>query len=97
MEKCNVMDCDVYHAIKIIKSRYASVFIFSLAEDSKTFGEIEAEFDFISSVQVSRTLKELRLYKIANNNDGKYSLTEAGQALVPILDSLEEWNEKYNS
>ncbi len=96
MEKCNVMDCDVYHAIKIIKSRYASVFIFSLAEDSKTFGEIEAEFDFISSVQVSRTLKELRTYKIANNNDGKYSLTEAGQGLVPILDSLEEWNEKYN-
>lgn len=97
MEKCNVMDCDVYHAIKIIKSRYASVFIFSLAEGSKTFGEIEAEFDFISSVQVSRTLKELRSYNIVNNIDGKYSLTEAGLGLVPILNSLEQWNEKYNN
>lgn len=96
MEKCNVIDCDVYHAIKVIKSRYASVFIYSLAEHQKSFGEIEAEFDFISSVQVMRTLKDLKGYKIIENNEGKYSLTESGQELIPILNSLEQWNQKYN-
>lgn len=96
MEKCNVIDCDVYNAIKIIKSRYASVFIFSLAEAQKTFGEIESEFDFISSVQVMRTLKDLMGYKIIENVEGKYALTESGQELIPILNSLEKWNEKFN-
>ncbi len=96
MDKCNVMDCDVYHAIKVIKSRYASVFIFSLAENSKTFGEIESEFDFISSVQVTRTLKELMGYNIVEKIEGKYALTTAGLALIPILNNLEKWNEQYN-
>ncbi len=96
MEKCNVMDCDVYNAIKIIKSRYASVFIFSLGESEKSFSELESEFDFISSVQVSRTLKHLNEYNIISNENGRYKLTEAGVGLVPILNSLENWNEKFN-
>ncbi|WOO87697.1 winged helix-turn-helix transcriptional regulator [Mollicutes bacterium LVI A0039] len=96
MEKCNIMDCDVYHAIKIIKSRYASVFIFSLDEGAKTFTQIETEFDFVSSVQVVRTLKHLIEYKIVVQDEGQYKLTKAGSELVPILDSLETWYEQFN-
>lgn len=91
MEKCNIMECDVYNAIKIIKSRYASVFLFSLNEGDKTFSEIEAEFDFISSVQVSRTLNHLIAYTVVENINGKYRLTPSGALLIPILNQLEQW------
>lgn len=96
MEKCNIIECDVYHAINKIKSRYASVFIFSLSEKPKSFSQIEAEFDFISSVSVTRTLNQLIADQLVYKEAQLYSLTAAGQDLVPILSALEVWNNSYH-
>ncbi len=91
---CNIMDCDVYQAIQKIKSRYTSVFVYSLAANDKKFAELEAEFDFISATQVSRTLKQLIRDQIAICDANTYKLTTLGHELVNILDALETWNEK---
>ncbi len=94
-EKCNIIECDIYHAISKIKSRYASVFLFSLNENSKKFNEIASEFSFISHAQVNRTLKDLIASNLVVNEDNLYRLSPSGQELIPILLKLEKWNNKY--
>ncbi len=91
MDKCNVIDCDVYHAIKLIKPRYASVFIYSLDDGPKSFSMLKEEFDYINSTQVVRTLNHLINTNLVIKDDSDYRLTSYGQKLVPILDSLNEW------
>ncbi len=95
-ESCNIINCDIYHAINKIKSRYASVFLFSLSTGEKQFNELAQEFDFISHAQVNRTLKELIASGLVTNKNAKYQLLTSGQELIPILLELEKWNNKYS-
>lgn len=94
-DKCNIINCDVYQGIQKIKSRYTGAFIYSLIDQDKQFKDLEAEFSYISSTQVSRTLKQLIQNGLVINQNNAYSLTPAAIELVPILDLLETWNEKY--
>lgn len=89
-ETCNVHDCDIYHAIDAIKSRYAAVLLFSMDNEAKTFGELQREFDFITPTQLTRTLKQLCTDGLLEK-DEKYRLTIAGKPLVVILRELESW------
>lgn len=90
--KCNVIECEIYDAISKIKSKYVSVFIISLHKKPKLFSELEEEFSYISSMQVSRTLKSLSKNKLIHFSEGTYSLSEHGEDLFKILNELNEWN-----
>ncbi len=95
-EKCNIIECDIYHAISKIKSRYSSVFLFSLNSSPKKFNEIADEFSFINHSQVSRTLKDLITSNLVVKVDNFYKLSKSGQALIPILLDLEHWNSTFS-
>ncbi len=93
MEKCNVHNCDIYGAINMIKSRYASVVLFAINEERMTFGTLLTEFDYLSANQLTRTLKQLEDNKLIYHQDKLYQLTSAGTSLVPILQTLEKWHD----
>lgn len=66
------------------------------------FNEMKRYISGISYKTLSTTLKELEADKLVLRKEYpqippkvKYSLTERGQSLIPILDSLCEWGESY--
>ncbi len=95
MEKCNVHNCDIYGAINLIKSRYASVVLFAINENKLTFSQLLAEFDYLSPVQLTRTLNQLEQNNLIKHYNKSYSLTNAGKELIPILNTLEDWHDKH--
>lgn len=90
-EECNIHNCDIYHAISLVKSRYSSVVIFSL-ETEKTFTELKNEFSYITPTQLTRTLKPLIENGIIEKEE-KYRLTIIGFELAKILHNLDTWYE----
>ncbi len=95
MEKCNVHNCDIYGAINLIKSRYASVVLFALHEEKMTFSQLLAEFNYLSPVQLTRTLNQLEQNNLIQHCNKCYRLTNAGTELIPILNQLEDWHDKH--
>lgn len=95
MEKCNVIECDVYKGIKLFKGRWVSVILFSLRESSKSFSTISNEFTFLTNSQLSNTLKKMSSDSLIINNDGNYTLTDKGLDLTLICDEIELFNKKY--
>lgn len=95
--ECNISECDIYQAIKIIKGRWVLVIINKLKNNSKTFSTIQKEFSFLTNTQLTRTLKEMKENNLIEIIDNKYTLTNKGNDLIPIIKQIEEWNKKYNS
>ncbi len=95
-DPCNIHQCEIYHAIEIIKSRYSAVVIFSLEGEPKPFSYLSEEFDYLTNAQLTRTLKQLIEYNVVIKDKTTYSLSTSGIDLVPVLRSLETWHYKYN-
>lgn len=95
MEKCNIIECDIFNAIEQLKSRWTSVVVYSLFESSKTFSQIEESFEFLTATQLNRTLKTLQKDNILEKNNQVYSLTTKGLELVEVLNHIDEWYSKF--
>lgn len=94
-DMCNVTNCNIYKSINMIKSRYSSVLIISLKDTSKSFSTLANEFDYLTNMQLSRTLNTLVQHCLITKDNNYYSLTTAGKELVPILMNLELWYDEY--
>ncbi len=91
---CNVTNCQISKAINIIKSRYSAVIILSLHKNDKNFSTLSKEFDYLTNMQLTRTLNLLKNHKIIIKKDQNYKLSELGQKLIPSLLELEKWSEE---
>lgn len=94
-DMCNVTNCNIYKSINMIKSRYSSVLIISLKDTRKSFSTLAKEFDYLTNMQLSRTLNTLVQDGLITKENNHYSLTIAGNKLIPILMNLESWYDEY--
>lgn len=84
-------------AMEIISKRWSGLIIHQLLNETKRFNELEHAMG-ISARVLSERLKELEEEGIIQRDVFaetpvriQYSLTEKGQALEPIIRSLEKW------
>lgn len=92
--------CDITHATTVAGSRWKLIIIHVLRERTMRFGQLQAVIGSISTKVLSNSLKELEADDILVRNAisasrVEYSLTERGQALVPILIELVKWDKKF--
>lgn len=92
-ETCNILDCDVYGAIKVIKNRWISVILISLKDTPKSFTQISKEFSFLSNAQLANSLAKMCEDKIITKDNKTYQITNSGVELIKILDQLQDWFE----
>lgn len=90
MEDCNILDCNLYEAITIIKGRWTMFILYEL-EQAQTFSYLHSRFLFLTNAQLSRSLKQLIEFNLIIKKDNKYHLTTKAVSLLPILDQLEDW------
>lgn len=91
-------------ASEVLSRKWSLVIVGRLLEGGKRFSELRASIPEISPKVLSSTLKALKNHGVVERmvDDGspvkvKYRLTEKGLDLEGIVESLEEWGEKWKN
>ncbi|MBB6372473.1 winged helix-turn-helix transcriptional regulator [Chryseobacterium shigense] len=102
-EKFLFQVCELNSAIAMIGGRWKSQIVYSVSQGNNRFHLLKKELPNISEQVLSRQLKELEIHAVIVRKEIpgtvpagiKYVLTNKGQDLVPILESLCDWVKTY--
>lgn len=92
--------CPEFHAaIELIGRRWAGVILQQLLGGALRFNELRERIPHITDAMLSQRLKELetagiveRLVTIARPVEVRYTLTNIGDRLGPVLDAVASWS-----
>ncbi|SDY86612.1 winged helix-turn-helix transcriptional regulator [Halopenitus persicus] len=95
--------CAVTCAMDIIGKKWHPVIVHRLLQHGALrFNELSEEVGGITNKMLSQSLKDLEEKELVDREvvsekpvAVEYSLTERGQSLEPVIDSLEEWGKTY--
>ena len=95
--------CPVTTTASLICKKWHPVIVHRLLEHGPSgFNELKDDVDGISSKVLSSSLDDLEEKELVDREivsekpvAVEYSLTERGQSLQPVIDSLEEWGKTY--
>lgn len=95
-------DCPVKYALNILQGRWKFQVLWELAHaDSVRFNELQRRVDGISSLMLSKTLKELEADGLVLRRQFneilprvEYSLSDLGRELKEVLRGLGDWGQK---
>lgn len=102
IEKIKTYSCPVEAAMDVIGGKYKAQIVYELIGGTKRYNEIQKALPQATPRMLSKQLKELEADGVINRTlypvvppKTEYSLTELGQSLVPIVESLCKWGEYY--
>lgn len=95
--------CPVLHSLEILQGKWTSRVIFYLLKnDHMRFGELKKSIPMITNTMLTATLRELELKGIVSRIQYneipphvEYSLTENGNALLPVFYELGKWGKQH--
>lgn len=86
-----------------IGTKWKPIIIYTIGKKNVRFGQINARMGIISKKVLTEQLKELEEDGIVTRQEFKelpprveYTLTQKGLDLLPILNMLTRWNQKYH-
>ena len=102
IEKIKGYNCPVEAAMDVIGGKYKALIVYELINGTRRYNEIQKAVPQATPRMLSKQLKELEedgvihrtLYPVVPPKT-EYSLTELGDTLVPIVESLCKWGEYY--
>ena len=96
--KTVVSECPIEEVMVLLSGRWPALLLYYLKHDTKRFGELQKDNPTISHRMLTRELRKLETAGVVVRTayEGypsrvEYSLSEAGQALLPLIDALGEW------
>jgi len=94
--------CSMIQSMNVLGSKWKPVIIYRIATQEIRFSNLAEQITIISRKVLTDQLKELEedgiVVRRAFNElppRVEYSLTDKGIALLPILDALSKWNQKF--
>ncbi|WP_137790246.1 helix-turn-helix domain-containing protein [Bacillus sp. E(2018)] len=95
-------DCPLTFALTLIGSKWRLPIIWALWKNKRIrYNELKRQVDGITNMVLSQSLKEMEKQGLVVRTQFmeipprvEYSLTEAGEALIPTLKSLAEWGKE---
>lgn len=89
-------------AMQIIGNKWTALILRDLSDGPKRFGELERSLAGISPRTLSQRLDDLEHHNILTKKSyaevpphTEYTLTAKGQGLVPVLQQMAAWGDKY--
>ena len=96
MTKCL---CPVTNSLKLIGGKWKIAVMYNLREEAIRFGELKRILSPITAQMLTKQLREMERDHLINRKvfeviplKVEYSLTEFGESLMPILNSLCKWS-----
>jgi len=94
--------CPVDLTLQIVGGRWKGIVIWNLREEKKRFSELKRILVTINDKMLSQVLKELEEQGVVNRKvhevvppKVEYSLTEEGKKLLPIMQAMSEYGQKF--
>ncbi|XID92852.1 winged helix-turn-helix transcriptional regulator [Paenibacillaceae bacterium WGS1546] len=89
-------------AMELLSKRWTALIVFQLMQGPQRFARIESALPNLSGKMLSERLKELEAEGIVRRDVHpetpvriEYRLTEKGQALAPLFDSIQRWSSEW--
>ncbi len=105
MEKtCKAFTCSMELTLDLIGGKWKPILIYHIGHNKQIrYGELKRIIPQINERVLSRELKELEARKVIIRTEFpekilrvEYQLTPEGEEVLPILDALTQWGNKYN-
>lgn len=94
----NPLCCPVVETLRLLGGKWKPMLIHQLLEAPQQFGQLQRRLSPISHKVLTEQLRELESAGLVARDVGEervvtvtYQLTESGQALRPVLDSMFAW------
>lgn len=95
-------DCPGIQAFHLLAQRWNTFIIWALLERSRRFTDLLEVIDGVSDRMLTKRLRELEDAGIVSRHRYRevpprveYALTDAGHALHPIIDAMEDWSSSW--
>lgn len=96
--------CPVETTLTLIGDKWKVLILRDLLPGTKRFGELKKSIGSVSQKVLTAQLRDMEKSGLVNRKvyaevppRVEYSLTELGQSLKPILDSMQNWGEGYKA
>lgn len=96
--------CPVETTLTLIGDKWKVLILRDLLPGTKRFGELKKSIGSVSQKVLTSQLRDMEESGLVNRQvyaevppRVEYSLTELGQSLKPILDSMKNWGEEYKA
>jgi DNA-binding HxlR family transcriptional regulator len=96
--------CPVTFTLNKIGGRWKSLILYHLLSGTKRYGELKKSIPNITEKMLIQQLRQLEADQLIERKvmpvlppHVEYSLTDAGNALAPILDAMCKWANVYNT
>lgn len=103
-QKIKHCSCPLGKAMSALGSKWKPIIVLVIKDRTLRFGEIAARISVISRKVLTDQLREMEEDHLITRQEYKelpprveYKLTEKGLALLPILNLLEEWEQKFDT
>lgn len=94
--------CPVDLTLQIVGGRWKGIVIWNLREEKKRFSELKRILVTINDKMLSQVLKELEEQGVVSRKvcefvppKVEYSLTKEGKELLPIMQSMNDYGQKF--
>src|SRR5687767_13359622 len=87
--------CPVALASEVLTQRWMLLIVRELLAGSTRFSDIKRGTPRISATLLSQRLDALEQAGVLQRTDGKYSLTEAGRDLEPVVIAVGTWGQRW--
>lgn len=88
-------DCPVCLTADVVCAKWTLLLVRELSEGCSRFSELERSLTGISPRTLSLRLRALEDEGIVARDESAYGLTEKGLALVPIIDVMRDYGERW--
>ena len=96
--------CPVETTLMLIGDKWKVLILRDLLPDTKRFGELKKSIGNVSQKVLTAQLRDMESNGLINRRvypevppRVEYSLTELGQSLKPILDTMRDWGEEFKA
>ncbi len=94
--------CPVDLTLSVIGGRWKSLVFWNLREGTKRFGEMKKMLVGINDKMLTQVLRELEASGVVNRKvyevippKVEYTLTEEGKSLLPVMELMSHWGQKF--
>jgi DNA-binding HxlR family transcriptional regulator len=94
--------CPVDLTLSVIGGRWKALVFWNLRNGTKRYGEIKKTLVGINDKMLAQVLRDLEKNGVVNRKvyevippKVEYSLTKEGKKLIPVMDLMSKWGEKF--
>jgi len=95
-------ECPVETWLALLGHRWSALLLWHLQDGALRFRDLKGRLPQVTAKVLSERLETLRRHGLLVRSEARgfpvevsYGLSEAGQALMPILDQVERWSRRY--